>query len=386
MTTKKNIVHVVGTGTIGEPLIGLFNQFKECWGVDEVTFHKRTPSANDRAKVNQLLDHGARLATDEEARDDFAALGHRVSYTTEEAIERATVVVDCTPAGNENKSKYYEKIKGPKAFLAQGSEFGFGRPYARGINDEVCGLDQRFLQVVSCNTHNISVLLKTLAVGSTLVAVLARRRRGETLRVSLGVGIVALAIGAAVADTLAWFMYIRGSATGYATIVTALASLFSVVTVLLAWRFLRERLALHQWAGVGIILLGILLVSLCRQRTKPGGRSVPRPRREAGASAGGSGAERQREEERTRILEDLLLRELPGGGIPVPRVEQVPHLEPEIEAAAESPADTGVGDDRRRRLAPGPGTARREAAHTRADARRPACGVAPPEQPRIPGG
>src|SRR4051794_14137382 len=41
--SKKNIVHVVGTGTIGEPLIGLFTDFKEKWGIDEVTFHKRTP-------------------------------------------------------------------------------------------------------------------------------------------------------------------------------------------------------------------------------------------------------------------------------------------------------------------------------------------------------
>jgi glyceraldehyde-3-phosphate dehydrogenase (NAD(P)) len=128
MTAKKNVVHVVGTGTIGEPLIGLFNQFKERWGIDEVTFHKRTPAANDRAKVNQLIEHGARLATDEDARADFAELGHRVSYEAEEAIERAAVVVDCTPAGNENKTKYYERSKGPKGFLAQGSEFGFGRP------------------------------------------------------------------------------------------------------------------------------------------------------------------------------------------------------------------------------------------------------------------
>ncbi|HMC22934.1 MAG TPA: hypothetical protein VKL19_13870 [Thermoanaerobaculia bacterium] len=162
MALKKNVVHVVGTGTIGEPLIGLFNQFRECWGIDEVTFHKRTPAANDRAKVNQLINHGARLATDEEARDDFAALGHRVSYTAEEAIERATVVVDCTPAGNDNKGKYYDRCKGPKGFLAQGSEFGFGKPYARGINDEVVGPDERFIQIVSCNTHNISVLIKTL--------------------------------------------------------------------------------------------------------------------------------------------------------------------------------------------------------------------------------
>jgi glyceraldehyde-3-phosphate dehydrogenase type II len=117
----------------------------------------------DRAKVNQLIAHGARLATDEEARDDFAKLGHRVSYTAEEAIERATVVVDCTPAGNENKARYYNRIPGPRGFLAQGSEFGFGKPYARGINDQVLSPDERFVQIVSCNTHNISVLLKTLA-------------------------------------------------------------------------------------------------------------------------------------------------------------------------------------------------------------------------------
>ena len=160
---KKNIVHVVGTGTIGEPLIGLFNEFKEVWGIDEVTFHKRTPNANDRAKVNQLIEHGAHLATDEDARDDFAKLGHRVAYNAEEAIERATVVVDCTPAGIENRGKYYDRAKGPKGFLAQGSEFGFGKQYARGINDEVQSPDERFVQIVSCNTHNISVLLKTIA-------------------------------------------------------------------------------------------------------------------------------------------------------------------------------------------------------------------------------
>ena len=162
--TTKNIVHVVGTGTIGEPLIGLFTQYKEKWGIDEVTFHKRTPAPEGRAMVNSLISRGARLAADEAARDDFARLGHRVSYTTEEAVERATVVVDCTPAGNDNK-QFYKRVKGPKGFLAQGSEFGFGKPYALGINDEIQSPDEKFVQIVSCNTHNISVLLKTLACG-----------------------------------------------------------------------------------------------------------------------------------------------------------------------------------------------------------------------------
>jgi glyceraldehyde-3-phosphate dehydrogenase (NAD(P)) len=160
--TKKTVVHVVGTGTIGEPLIGLFTDFKDKWGIDEVTFHKRTPAVNDRAMVDFLINRGGKLVSDESARDEFARLGHRVSYTHEEAIERATVVVDCTPAGNDNKQRYYVRATGPKGFLAQGSEFGFGKPYARGINDEVQSPDERFVQVVSCNTHNISVLLKTL--------------------------------------------------------------------------------------------------------------------------------------------------------------------------------------------------------------------------------
>lgn len=159
---KKTVIHVVGTGTIGEPLVGLFTGFKDKWGIDEVTFHKRTPSADDRAMVQTLIDRGARLVADEEARDDFARLGHRVSYTKEEALQRATVVVDCTPAGNDNKVNLYQRIKGPKGYLAQGSEFGFGKPYALGINDSVQSPDERFVQVVSCNTHNISVLLKTI--------------------------------------------------------------------------------------------------------------------------------------------------------------------------------------------------------------------------------
>jgi glyceraldehyde-3-phosphate dehydrogenase type II len=172
---NKTIVHVVGTGTIGEPLIGLFTDFKEKWGIDEVTFHKRTPKTEDRAMVEHLIARGGKLVVDHDAREEFNRLGHRVSFTTEEALARATVVVDCTPAGNDNKAKYYERCQGPKGFLAQGSEFGFGKPYARGINEEVQSPDERFVQVVSCNTHNISVLLKTLGTRDGKLSLAAGR-------------------------------------------------------------------------------------------------------------------------------------------------------------------------------------------------------------------
>jgi glyceraldehyde-3-phosphate dehydrogenase (NAD(P)) len=167
----KNIVHIVGTGTIGEPLIGLFTDFSDRLGVDEVTFHKRTPMKTERAKVNHLMQRGARLAVEGDKRADFEALGHMVSYTADEAMERATVVIDCTPAGNDNKEQSYKSLKGPKGFLAQGSEFGFGKMYARGINDSalIPGED-RFLQIVSCNTHNLAILIKTLGMdGDRLV-------------------------------------------------------------------------------------------------------------------------------------------------------------------------------------------------------------------------
>lgn len=159
----KRIVHIVGTGTIGEPLIGLFTDVGAKMGIDEVTFHKRTPLAADRAKLNHLMARGAKLAVDPDQKEAFERLGHTVSYQSDEALQRATVVIDCTPAGNDNKEKYYDNLSGPMGFIAQGSEFGFGKPYARGVNDEalVAGED-RFIQVVSCNTHNITTLVRTL--------------------------------------------------------------------------------------------------------------------------------------------------------------------------------------------------------------------------------
>jgi len=160
-----NIVHVVGTGTIGEPLIGLLADHKADFGIDEVTFHKRTPLITERGKVNDLIRRGAALAVDDDKRSTFEELGHAPKFESREAIERAKVVIDCTPVGNDMKSEFYDHAVGPSGFMAQGSEYGFGKMYARGINDESlqAGHD-RFLHIVSCNTHNIAVLVKMLGM------------------------------------------------------------------------------------------------------------------------------------------------------------------------------------------------------------------------------
>ena len=52
---ERKIVHVIGTGTIGEPLIGLLCDYEKQLGIDEITFHKNSALKNDRSKVFELL-------------------------------------------------------------------------------------------------------------------------------------------------------------------------------------------------------------------------------------------------------------------------------------------------------------------------------------------
>jgi glyceraldehyde-3-phosphate dehydrogenase (NAD(P)) len=166
MATKRTI-HVVGTGTIGEPLLGLLMHTKRALAVDEITFHKHTPRPEDRAKINTLIHRGAKLAVAPDRLAAFEKLGIQPTYTTPEALEQATVVIDCTAEGlgRSHKAEWYEHLSAARGFIAQGSEFGFGKMYAYGVNDAalIPGTD-RFLQVVSCNTHNLAVLVATLGL------------------------------------------------------------------------------------------------------------------------------------------------------------------------------------------------------------------------------
>ncbi len=164
---SKNVL-VVGTGTIGEPLIAMLTRNRKELGVDRVLFHKNTPLKHDRSKVYQLQKAGAELAVNSDRIDAFRDLDIEPVMTFEEAIEASAVVIDCTPVGNRMKELVYSRFESPsRLFIAQGSEFGFGHMYARGINDETLpaaldGKQAKYAQVVSCNTHNLSVLCKVI--------------------------------------------------------------------------------------------------------------------------------------------------------------------------------------------------------------------------------
>lgn len=165
MSNSKSVL-VVGTGTIGEPLIGLLCRLKSQLGLDEIIFHKRTPLRDEIAKVDSLISMGAKLAVDDDPDrlSKFAEMGHEVSYTWDQAIKKASVVVDCTPAGNKNKENHYKKHGKDKLFIAQGSEKGFGTPYALGLTDQkVIDAKDNFVQVVSCNTHAIARIISAVS-------------------------------------------------------------------------------------------------------------------------------------------------------------------------------------------------------------------------------
>ena len=69
--TEGNKVLVVGTGTIGEPVISLLLSHQKDFGIDEIIFHKHTPRLIDRPMIQTLLKRGAKMSVEEEKKQDF---------------------------------------------------------------------------------------------------------------------------------------------------------------------------------------------------------------------------------------------------------------------------------------------------------------------------
>ena len=88
----KRAIHVVGTGTIGEPLIGLLLNTRQALEIDEITFHKNIPRLKDRAKIRGLMRRGGKLSVDRVKMSEFEKLGMQPTYDTREALEQAMVV------------------------------------------------------------------------------------------------------------------------------------------------------------------------------------------------------------------------------------------------------------------------------------------------------
>lgn len=105
------------------------------------------------------------------------------------------------------------------------------------------------LPVVVTRAVGVPLLLAVALLGRSSVAAPGRRVLGSILAI-------------AAIDTIAFLANNVGMQTEQVAVVATLSSLFAAVTVVLAWIVLGERIRRGQWLGIGLILVGILLVSL----------------------------------------------------------------------------------------------------------------------------
>ena len=162
----RNIVHIIGTGTIGDPLIGILAGRREKLGIDEVTFQPNVESLRNKSLVKGLITRGAKLCVDEADVDAYTSAGLKVEYSVREAIERSGVVIDCSnePDSGVRKLENYRRLNdGEKLFIVQSRVGKFGKDYAFNINDDALKSgEDKYLRVVSCNSQNMAAILKTL--------------------------------------------------------------------------------------------------------------------------------------------------------------------------------------------------------------------------------
>ena len=108
------------------------------------------------------------------------------------------------------------------------------------------------------------ILLKVMVTSYAAIATAREKKTDAPVPDMPRVKIWQLAVLAALLDSAAWVATLFGYKHENGAVVIALASLFSVVTIVMAWVFLKERLNRLQWIGVSVVLVGVLLVSLPR--------------------------------------------------------------------------------------------------------------------------
>jgi drug/metabolite transporter (DMT)-like permease len=102
-----------------------------------------------------------------------------------------------------------------------------------------------------------SVVFRTTALLLVATAVTSRR-----IDVRLSPRVTAIAVGAGIVDTAGNVCFAASSQHGLVSLTAVLASLYPIVTVLLAASVLHERVAPLQRAGIALTLAGVVLIGV----------------------------------------------------------------------------------------------------------------------------
>lgn len=100
-------------------------------------------------------------------------------------------------------------------------------------------------------------ITRLVALGLLLIAMLAMRKR-----ILPDVKTVPLLAFMGLMDTVALFFVLSAGGMDNAHFASASSSVFGLVTVLLSWLFLREKLTVPQWGGVAMAFGGIAYLAL----------------------------------------------------------------------------------------------------------------------------
>jgi glyceraldehyde-3-phosphate dehydrogenase type II len=142
-------VVVNGAGNIGTTLACLLFDFKDLLNISEVIIFKNTPQHWRLIDLEILKEKGITVV-----------LSTNMAYS--ELITKVDYIFETTANGIGLKNKaIYEMYSNLIGVCAQGSEKGFGIPFMSGIDSENIA-KQKFVQVVSCNTHGAASLLQTI--------------------------------------------------------------------------------------------------------------------------------------------------------------------------------------------------------------------------------
>ena len=145
---------VNGIGNIGTTLLSLLVDYKKELEIEEVIGLKNSVVSDwNKEEITIIKEKGVRLIEKQKLSEN----------ELKEILDSVDYIMDAnTNSIGLNNKKLYSDLPNLKGCSAQGSEKGFGIPFMSGINNESI-VKEKFVQIVSCNTHSLSTLLSVFS-------------------------------------------------------------------------------------------------------------------------------------------------------------------------------------------------------------------------------
>ncbi len=147
-------VLITGAGNIGTTLANVLLANKELLSINTLWVLKNQIQPWQTADLDFLRRAGAVICTRERCAD---------CILLSEIESLVDYVFDCAASGTARALRdYYDHLPRLVGACAQGSEKGFGVPFMTGVNPAAIRRE-RFVNVVSCNSHGTAAVLQTFA-------------------------------------------------------------------------------------------------------------------------------------------------------------------------------------------------------------------------------